>query len=309
LTSHRATDRLVGNKILLAGAFLLAILIQPLVAQGWNMIRTDEVVVLYEEPLRGAAEVAADGYDALKVEIETLFGWKVDFVPTVVLMKERAEFQRITGNNPVVAIAAPDKDLIIIDYSRMHMHPFSLGTTLKHELCHLLLHHAIDGGNLPAWLDEGVAQWASGGPAEIIKGGRDSILEAASLADSHITLSSLTKGFAGDRESLSLAYAASRSLVDFIVSEFGKACMVSMLHHLKEGDGVDAAAVRSLGVSMADLERRWHDDLRKRSSWFPYLTSNFDEILLSVAALLTIGAFLRLAFRRRRYRDDDLLGR
>jgi hypothetical protein len=299
----------VRNQTLLAGVFLLAILVHPLVAQGRSMIKTDEVVVLYEEPLRRTAEVVADGYGALKLDLETMLGWKVDFVPTVVLIKERDEFQRIAGNTLVVALAAPDQDLIVIDCSRMYVRPFSLGTTLKHELCHLLLHHAIAKGNLPIWLDEGVAQWASGGAAELVKGGSESILEAASLVNSHIALSNLSKGFPLDRESLFLAYEASKSLVDYIVSEFGRASMVSMLQHLKEGGDVEDAAVKSLGVSMADLERRWHDDLRKRSSWLPYLTTNFDEILFFVAALLTIGAFLRLVFKRRRYRDDDLLGR
>jgi hypothetical protein len=299
----------VRNKTLLAGAFLLAILVHPLVAQGRSMIKTDEVVVLYEEPLRGAAEVVADGYGALKLDLETMLGWKVDFVPTVVLIKEKDEFQRIVGNSLVVALAASDADLIIIDCSRMYMRPFSLGKTLKHELCHLLLHHTIAKGTLPTWLDEGVAQWASGGPAELVKGGSESILGAASLANSHISLSNLSKGFPLDRKSLFLAYEASKSLVDYIVSEFGRTSMVSMLQRLKEGGDLEDAAVKSLGVSMADLERRWHEDLRKRSSWLPYLGSNFDEILLAVAALLTIGAFLRLAFKRRQYRDDDLLGR
>jgi len=309
LTSHRATDRPVRNKTLLAGAVLLAILIQPLIAQDRGVIKTGEVVVLYEESLRGVAEVVADGYGALKLEIETMFGWKLNFVPTVALIKEKDEFQRITGSNLVVAVAVPDKDLIIIDYSRMHMRPFTLGTTLKHELCHLLLHHAVTGENLPAWLDEGVAQWASGGAAEIVRGGRRSIIEAASLGGSQIALSSLSKGFPGDPESLFLAYEASKSLVDYIVSEFGTASLVSMLQHLREGDGVETAALKSLGVSMADLERRWHDHLRTRSFWLPYVTNNFWLILFFAGALLTIGGFVKLVIKKRRYRDDDLLER
>jgi hypothetical protein len=299
----------VRNKTLLVGVFLLAILSQPLHAQGRSVIKTGQVVVVYEESLRGAAEVVADGYDALRLDLETIFGWKLDFVPTVVLIRERDEFQQITGTNIVVAIAVPDKDLIVIDHSRMHMHPFSLGTTLKHELCHLLLHHAIQGENLPAWLDEGVAQWASGGPAEIVKGGRESILKAAALANSQIALSSLNKGFPPDLESLVLAYEESKSLVEYMVSEFGTTSMLNLLQHLKDGDGVESAALKSLGVSMADLERRWHDHLRTGKFWLPYVTSNFSLILFFVAALLTIGGFVRLVIKKRRYRDDDFLER
>jgi hypothetical protein len=299
-------DRPVLSKTLLIGVLVVIFLPPPLLAQQRNVIKAADVVVFYDEPLRRAAEVVADGYGSLKLELETILGWKIDFVPVVVLVQERTDFQRITGSSLVVAVAAPDRNLIIIDYSRMNTYPFSLGTTLKHELCHLLLHHAIPGGNLPAWLDEGLAQWVSDGLAEILGDGRGSVLEAAVLANNQIALSRLAKGFPADRESLPLAYEESKSLVDYMVSEFGRSPMLSMLQYLREGDGVDTAAKRGLGVSMAELESRWHDHLRTKSSWFPYVTSNLVEILLFLAALLTIAAFLRLMITKRRYRDEEL---
>jgi Peptidase MA superfamily len=299
----------VLSKTLLIGVLVLTFFPLPLLARQRNVIKAADVVVIYDEPLRGAAEVVADGYGSLRLELETILGWKVDFVPVVVLVQERSDFQQITGSSLVVAVAAPERDLIIIDYSRMNTHPFSLGTTLKHELCHLVLHHAIPGGNLPAWLDEGIAQWVSDGLTEILGDGRGSVLEAAVLANNQIALSRLTKGFPTDRESLPLAYEESKSLVDFMVREFGRPPLFSMLRYLREGDGVDTATMRGLGVSMAELESRWHDHLRTKSSWFPYLTSNLAEILLFLAALLTIAAFLRLIINKRRYRDEDLPGR
>jgi hypothetical protein len=299
----------VLSKTLVIGVFFLAVLPHPLFARQRNVIKRADVVVLYDEPLQRAAEVVADGYGSLKLELETILGWKVDFVPTVVLVKERNAFELITGSSLVVAVAAPDRNLIVIDYSRMNTYPFSLGTTLKHELCHLLLHHTIKGGNLPAWLDEGIAQWVSDGLTEILGDGRGSVLEAAVLANNQIALSRLTKGFPADRESLPLAYEESKSLVDYMVSEFGRAPMLSMLEYLKEGDGIETAALRGLGISMAELESRWHDHLRTRSSWFPVVTSNLGEILLFLAALLAIAGFLRLIIKKRRYRDEDLTGR
>jgi hypothetical protein len=298
----------VLSKTLLIGVLVATFLPPPLLAQQRSVIEAADVVVIYDVPLRRAAEVVADGYGSLKRELETILGWKVDFVPAVLLVQERDDFQRITGSSLVVAVAVPDKNLIIIDYSRMNTHPFSLGTTLKHELCHLLLHHAIPGGNLPAWLDEGLAQWVSDGLAEILGDGRGSVLQAAVLANNQIPLSKLTRRFPSDRESLPLAYEESKSLVDYIVTEFGRTPMLSMLQYLKEGDEVDTAAQRGLGVSMAELESRWHEQLRTKSSWFPVATSNLGEILLFLAALLTIAAFLRLIINKRRSREEDLPG-
>jgi hypothetical protein len=296
----------VLSKTLLIGVLVVTFFPPALLAQQRHVIKATDVVVIYDEPLRGAAEVVAEGYGSLKLELEATFGWEIDFVPAVVLVQERNDFQRITGSSLVVAVAAPDRNLIVIDYSRMNTYPFSLGTTLKHELCHLVLHHAISGGNLPAWLDEGIAQWVSDGLTEILGDGRGSVLEAAVLANNQIALSRLTKGFPADRESLPLAYEESKSLVDYMVTEFGRTPMLSMLQYLREGDGVDTAAMRGLGVSMAELESRWHDHLRAKSSWFPYVTSNLTEILLFLGALLTIAAFLRLIVKKRQYRDENL---
>jgi hypothetical protein len=305
---RRGAGRRVLSKTLLMGVIIVTFLSPPLLAQQRSVIKAADVVVIYDEPLRRAAEVVAEGYGSLKLELETILGWKVDFVPVVVLVQERSDFQRITGSSLVVAVAAPDKNLIIIDYSRMNTHPFSLGTTLKHELCHLVLHHVIPGGKLPAWLDEGLAQWVSDGLAEILGDGRGSVLQDAVLANNQIALSKLTKGFPPDRASLFLAYEESKSLVDYIVTEFGRTPLLSMLQYLREGDGVDTAAQRGLGVSMAELESRWHEHLRMKSSWFPIATSNLGEILLFLAAFLTIAAFLRLITNKRRYRDEDLPG-
>jgi hypothetical protein len=50
----------------------------------------------------------------------------------------------------------------------MKTYPFTLTVTLKHELCHLFLHYLIGGGELPRWFNEGIAQWTSGGIAELM---------------------------------------------------------------------------------------------------------------------------------------------
>lgn len=76
----------------------------------------------------------------------------------MLLIKDGKTFHRIAKNSLIVAIAIPEQYLIVIDYSKVHIHPFTLEVTLKHDVCHLLLHHHIPGDNLPKWLDEGISQ-------------------------------------------------------------------------------------------------------------------------------------------------------
>jgi hypothetical protein len=92
----------------------------------------------------------------LKANLEREIGWDLNLIPSVLLMKNRKLFQRMAESPLTVAFAVPARNLIVIDYTRMLVRPFSLEITLKHELCHLLLHHHIRGHDFPRWLDEGV---------------------------------------------------------------------------------------------------------------------------------------------------------
>ena len=126
------------------------VLAQPLVLQNDNMI------VAYEPSLEGAAGEVLRLYPDLKQELEKIFAWGLDIRPQVVLVKNSRTFQKLSRNELFVAFAVPEKNLIVIDYSRMNLHPFSLRVTFKHELCHLLLHRHISKHRLPRWLEEGI---------------------------------------------------------------------------------------------------------------------------------------------------------
>lgn len=47
-------------------------------------------------------------------------------------MKDSATFRKFARNDLITAVAIYQKDLVVIDYSKMGVRPFSLGTTLKH---------------------------------------------------------------------------------------------------------------------------------------------------------------------------------
>jgi hypothetical protein len=140
----------------------------PLFAAQPSVLETEGVIVVYDEVLKNAAQQVASVYPAIKQDLEKTFQWSLDFRPTVVLVKDSQRFLQIAGTSHIVAFAAPRENVMVIDHSKMHTTPFTLESTLKHELCHLLLHHYIDSARLPKWLDEGISQWASDGIAEVI---------------------------------------------------------------------------------------------------------------------------------------------
>ena len=296
----------LANIIALVSAIsTLLIFSTPIHGEEWKVLREKQVHVVFEDSLQNAAQEAAALYPEVREELEETFGWRVNFVPTVLLVKESDVFQRMVGSEFIVAFANSGRNQIVMDYSKMKTHPFSLETTLKHELCHLLLHHHIERENLPRWLDEGICQWASDGIAEIILDQRGSILDEAVLSGRYIPIRALTRRFPEERRFLMLAYEESKSMVEFIIGSYGKDGVLAVLNHLKEGVEADTAIQTGLSISLDDLETRWHQHLNRRTTWLAYLINHLYEILFFLAALAMIYGFIRQLMRKRAYQDKD----
>ncbi|MDY6856128.1 MAG: peptidase MA family metallohydrolase [Thermodesulfobacteriota bacterium] len=284
---------------------LLIILFQAGNGQQIRLIETSEVVLLFEGPLRSAAKELTDIYPGVKKELEEIFRWKLNFRPTILLLNNKDSFHRIAGSDLIVAVAIPQRNIIVIDYPKMRTRPFAIRTTLKHELSHLLLHHYIKRTNLPKWLDEGISQWVSEGIAEIIIDGKRSFLNEAILSNRYLTLDELTARFPEDTNSLLLAYEQSKSFVDYISNTFGRNAILNILNHLRDGYGVDEAVLKGLSIPLDELEQTWHSHLRTSNTWITYISTNLYQFLFFITALITIYGFIRFVIKKRGYTDED----
>lgn len=251
-----------------------------------------------------AAKEVADIYPELRSELKGVFGWDLSEGTSVLLVGDRRQFRKMTGNDLIVAFAVPKRDLVVIDHSKMNIDPFSLRNILKHELCHLLLHQHIKIEPLPRWLDEGVAQWVSDGVGDIIFDQKRSLLNRAAFTDSFIPISALRRDFPRNNHDLILAYEESKSLVDYIIGRFGKEGMLDILRHMRRGESDRVAVLRSVLISLNELEEDWHRSLRQKMRWFAYLSYYLYEILFVFAALVTVYASIKIVLRKRAYMKE-----
>jgi hypothetical protein len=278
--------------------FLFLILLNPLFAEN-KILQTKDVIVVFEEHQGGAAKEVAKIYPSVKSELSENLKWGIDFRPAVLLDRGGETIRRNTGSNIFVAYAVPQRSLIVLDTSRVYAKPFSLESTLKHELCHLLIHRNIQSP--PRWLDEGVCQWASGGIAEFsTEGGREALRRAA-VSGRLIAIKELVKF---PREDIILAYEESKSIVEYIESEFGRQGILQILEYLKEGYSVDDSLRKGISVTTPELDEKWQAYLKKRQGWFSYLSLNLYGILFSIAALATVYGFMRMLKKKREQRDE-----
>jgi hypothetical protein len=264
-----------------------------------------DVTVRYELPLKAAAIDLANETPLIKADLETQFGWNLSKRPTVVLIQSREMFRQLAGHPLIAAYAVPADNLIVIDFGKLHRRPHRGKSLLKHEMVHLLLHMHIAGNRLPRWLEEGVAQWASDGVVDLLEEPRSALLAEAILSGTMLPLAALADDFPTDDRALLLAYAQSRSVVAFIADNYGSDKILKILGHLKEGSAINDAVLRSLSVSVNELEKRWLSAQERPAAFLALLAGYLYEILFLVGALLTVVGFVRFRIKKHRYRDEE----
>lgn len=289
---------------LIAIIYLSALAISPCCAEKINS-GDGTVTVLFDAPLRGAAGEILKLYPAVRDELRKDLGWETEFKPEIVLVKDHRLFFTASGSDLVTAFAVPGKDRIVIDYSKMGRYPYTVDVTLKHEFCHLELHHHIASERLPRWFDEGICQWVTGGYGELIDGGSHEVLTQAVMSGRLLSIGRLTASFPSDGRDMLLAYEESRSIVDYLQRKFGVSAVRRILEQISRGEDLGQAVRMSLSVSLDDVEKKWRASLSPKSAWLYYLRDNLYEILFVFAAFLAVWGFLKVLKKKREYKDED----
>ncbi len=254
-----------------------------------------------ESDARDVLAVFTDASDEVRDELAL----SLDYRPAIVIIADRKAFSEAIGSRHVSAYAMADKGLIVMDYSRVLIRPFTLKGTVKHELVHLVLGRHL-GNAMPKWLNEGVAQLVSESPAEIVLSRSASVLSGAVLSGRLIPLADLENSFPQTRSGMVLAYEESHSFVRFLESTYGREALISILKGIRSGSSASEAILEVTGLSVIELESKWKLKLKTKASWILYFSNHFYELLFILAALVTVYGFMRVTIRIRTYhRDDD----
>ena len=131
---------------------------------------------------------------------------------------------------------------------------------LIHELAHLLIGELTFNcfGDLPTWLEEGLAIYAEGELADYQRKTLDDAIATKEL----ISLQSLNSSFPADHSGAHLSYVQSWSLVNFLITEYQWPRMRRLLDVFAEGSRYEQAIERVYGMDLDDLEMAWRKTLQ-----------------------------------------------
>ncbi|HEV2146141.1 MAG TPA: hypothetical protein VGR37_01855 [Longimicrobiaceae bacterium] len=214
---------------------------------------------------------------------------------TIILAPSREVWDSVTGGRIPewgAGVAFPAARVVVLPlYASPRTEPGSLGTTLRHELLHLLVNRELPPG-VPRWFDEGYAQWSSGG----WDASAAWQLRLAFLTGRAPPLDSLSLDWPAGEGDARLAYLLSATAVRHLAERAGPEGFDALIRAWKREGSLDRAIRSAYGMTMGQFEEEWARAVRRRYGW----------LLLGAqtGAFWVFGAvILFFLFARRRKRD------
>ena len=225
----------------------------------WEEVTLEAITILYHGPVRVRAERLAEAaVESLEImgpvtgaEVDTqivmtLYNNNAEMIGAVVARSLAASRELITEGQ-----AFDSESVVIVLAGRS-----DIGTA-THEMTHILTARASGSrGPIPLWLNEGLAEY--GNLDKTISYQR--YLEWAEGTDRLIPLKSLIS-FPGDPNLTLVAYGQGRSVVEYMIDEFGKERMARLLAILGTGIGIDASLRDVYGFELEGLENHWRESI------------------------------------------------
>jgi hypothetical protein len=169
------------------------------------------------------------------------------------LYGSREAFSKATGS-PVWAVAKANMRNRTISLAGGSLE--LLRSRLAHEMAHMIYREEIGfEGDVPLWLDEGVAQWCELGARHEAPPKLERMLPLHEMMRMDVRKQE-------DKQLVLLFYSQSASIVRYLVEEHGKEKFSEFGRHLRDGKDIEEAlrfTYPHVITSIKQLEQRWMD--------------------------------------------------
>lgn len=222
----------------------------------WTPVEGERITIFYHSGSRSFAEKLAQIGDESLAATGQLLGTSVPFPVRVFLYTDPEEMKPALQRR-----SERFSELVTTGGTRVASDTVFVAKgfadtedTLRHELAHIVTKVAGEGafGDLPAWLDEGVAVFAQGEPGR----GYQGAIEDAIDRDRVLSIHAIAVN-ADDPGLVDLFYGQSWSLVTFLVEQHGQEKFAALFREFKSGATPDEALRTAYGFDSAGLENEW----------------------------------------------------
>ncbi|MBI2871032.1 MAG: hypothetical protein HYY14_04900 [Candidatus Omnitrophica bacterium] len=224
---------------------------------AWEEIKGDHFIVYHVGKDEFAKEVVREAErfyqriaDELGYERYSNF-WQWENRVKIRIYPDRESFQS--------SLASPGWSEGLANYDTKEIisyawHEGFIENLLAHEIAHLIFRDFVGfKGEVPLWLDEGVAQWMESTKRQILRENAKALLKQGELIPLR-TLTSTDIRDKGKEDMVKVFYIQAAMVVGFLIEEHGSENFIELCRNLRDGKLLDEALKFAYPTTIRDLE-------------------------------------------------------
>jgi len=232
-------------------------------AQQWKELKGEHCIIYFEEGEKFAKEVLSRT-EIYYEQIASDLGyqrysdfWLWEKRCKIYLYKDHDSYVKATSSQSWSHGRADYRNKTVSGYVGSNLF---LDGILPHELGHLIFRDFVGfKGEIPLWLDEGVAQWQERARPNTVRGASVKLFDSGKLIPFK-KIMSLDIRKTEDEELVRIFYTQSASMIDFLIRKYGMSKFTVFCRHLRDGKALEEALKSAYSPSILtvdDFESEW----------------------------------------------------
>jgi len=231
--------------------------------QDWQIFKSTHCLIYYKQAPENLLNQLAQKVETYYDEITDEFGfnrlnfWTWDNRAKIYLYDNQEDYKNANRDLAWSSGAVVVRNKSIQTYATA---PELLDNVLAHELAHIIFREMVGFSNpaVPLWLEEGVASFQEKRSQNYyLKSYLSEKIRSNTFMDLN-QLSSFRSLTTQDKQVINLFYVESYSLLNYLISEFGKDKFVSFCQYLRDNKDLTRAFRYAYSFdSLSDLESAW----------------------------------------------------
>lgn len=233
-------------------------------AQSWQELKGEHFIIYHEKQDQAFASEVLRRSEYYYKDIASSLGyarysnfWQWEKRVKVYVYPGKDAFLKATGQP---AWSSGNANYITKQISGFSDSGEFLNSVLPHEIAHLIFRDFVGfAGEVPLWLDEGVAQWHERPKRQAVDAYVKALYKEKKLMPLNKLMAFDVRRVSSDDEAKNF-YIQAASLVGFLIEQFGADGFAHFCRQLRDGKGLDEALRFSYPAhvrSLKELEEKW----------------------------------------------------